>query len=846
MATIKRFSYSLLISTLAFTAFTVVAFSGLFPWIEAQFYSPKVVADLQGRLDASQGEVDRWRLEAVEKVEKLLSDEAFNGVFSPTSSQASIQKRYQEAKLFLLGVRGGGGLRILGADREQVHFSTEDSDVKVKADLSVTYRNVKELAGIPDLQAPGLTDGQAHALVDPNGKSLFLLKPWKDRAGLTPGYLLFSPALEDLRSALVEAGRGLGNQGPLALSSGRYLFSLLGRAPDEALVQRVKILEDQGVVPPVQRLAQADGRFDVVLLHRKNLDLLVPAAMLELDPALKGLVLVSFFTLLFLVVFLVANLRGEPLSVVTRRVKQFQLQIVKQYFDLKEQDKLQSLRDELTRHSGEIRSDVRRSLGRIRKKDRAWVDQYIDTSWQEVLDLFRGPAPQSGGSPPGDWKRLEELLEQALAQGRFVVSGPVPAVPRGPSVPSTPTRVPQGVAGDLEELDDVEELDDLEDADEGLEDAEELVEDAETAEAVEDLDEVEELTDAEEFDEAEELTEVEGFEGAEAVDDDLVEDLEDVEVALEAEDLLDEAPAEPLEELAADEVEDEAEDDVAVLVEPVAAAGRPALVARTSWRDQVTELPEEPEDVEDLEADLEDEALEDLETLEEVGEGTDVSFPLERLDEAWRQPTDDVFVEDDDVVVLKDELFAPEAAGDGALADAFGHLVDEVLSPQGAPAFEVLEDDEIPVHFVREWRWTGGGFDWDRFALGVGEVDHFRALSEIVSSLDAFSAAILTEADGQWAAQSSVGLSDAGKERLVYPVDSPFTKAFLSIRALHLLSGGEAHPVLQASFHEKDLKFLRAVACVPLLFHHGQAWLILGLKEAPEDLLAWLAPRRIG
>src|SRR5262249_8044817 len=155
----------------------VVAFSGLFPWIEAQFYSPRVVSDLQQKLTHAQAGVDVWKNAQVSKIDKLLSDDSFNGVFRPTQSRDALQRRFHAAKLFLMGVRGGGSLRIFNNDFSQIHFSTEDADVKNRTDFTIAYQFPKDLKGLPDLKAAGLNDGAVHALLDPAGHALAFLKP---------------------------------------------------------------------------------------------------------------------------------------------------------------------------------------------------------------------------------------------------------------------------------------------------------------------------------------------------------------------------------------------------------------------------------------------------------------------------------------------------------------------------------------------------------------------------------------------------------------------------------------------------------------------------------------------
>ncbi len=831
MAIAKRLSFSLLISTVAFAAFSAVAFSGLFPWVEAQFYSPRMVSDVQNRLGQVADSYELWKKATLEKLDKLLTDGSFEGVLSPTPARDVLQKRFQATKLFLLGVRGGGSLRVLNASRTQLHFSTEDADVKSRTDFNLIYRQVDEV-GLPDLTDSTLTNGSVHLLTN-LGRNVTFVRPLKDSQGLVIGLVLLEVSLEDLRFSLAEAGIPFTAQPVQLLGPDDLLLSSLGQRIDPPVLARVQDLRAKGITPPVQRLARADGQFTIALIQKGHARVLVPSQTLEMDPVLKGILLLSFYTVLFLVVFLLMNLRGEPLTAVTRKVKRFQLQVVRQYLDLKEGDKIQSLREELTKHSDEIRSDVRRSLGKVRKRDQEWVDRYIDTSWQEVMDLLRGPAPPESSSN-ADWKRLETLLQQALTQGRFVVSTAGTAAPAAGTavVPRpAPASAPLEELGDVEDIEEVEEVEDLEEV-EALDE----VEEAEVA-PVPQEDRKETPVSAGPEDDLEELaTEV--------------EDWDETSPDLDAHDSQTTAPraqasgSTPRSDEASDleELEELENDEGELEALPPSVAQAEIFHPRTP-APGATEVIELFDSVDDRAAD--EEVLDELEeVLEEVPEdthGTETTYTLDQLDASWGTTSLGVFEELGDVVTIRDEIFRQSSTG----RDDFGALVDEVMAGPESDSFLPLEDDVLPRRRAREWRWTGGGFDWDRFAGDSDEVSLFRALSEIVTALDAFTAAILTDRDGVWNAENNVGFSDSGKELLSFGPESPLVQQFLKVRALHVINGGTSHPVLNQAFHPKDLKFLKSIMCVPILFHRSPAWLLLGMRKAPEDALNLLAPRRI-
>lgn len=405
--------------------------------------------------------------------------------------------------------------------------------------------------------------------------------------------------------------------------------------------------------------------------------------------------------------------------------------------------------------------------------------------------MIRGPSPPPAADT--DWKRLETLLQQALTQGRFVSEAPRPvATPTAARAAPVPT-----VQHEAEEVEELEELDELEEVDE-------LVAEAEELEELNDADEAEEVEDAEEVDELEEAEEVEELEAVEAAED--LERVEEAEADLEEVEELDDSEQdqassdEALEEL---EVVDDAAEELLPLDEGVSLFHhRHEALSRV-----------EPVSLDGLESLEEDEVLEELpEDPVPEPRGSQTSYALDELDALWPDTLDE----------------AP---------------VDEV-----APASELesaLFDDLVPQRPERDWSWKSGGFDWDRFALGDDEVGLFRALSDLVTELDAFMATILTREADHWKGLTSVGFSDAGKGLLDFGPQSPLVRDFLGARALHVIEGAEVHPVLRASFHEKDGKFLRTVVCVPLHFRGQEAWLVLGLRREVGDVLHLLRPRRV-
>jgi hypothetical protein len=747
----------------------------------------------------------------------------FEGVFSPNFDR----KRYDTARQFLAGQKWGGSLRIVDVGRTKVHFSTVERDFASKTDQKAIYRNYIDLLvdpaytqELPVLSTVDLSNVTSMAFVSPAGKNFQFVVPFNDAKSAQLGWAVFGVPVEDLRLTLLEQGKSLVS-GSLLMASPEMAVFWPTTHPESAVFERVKSQLRAGVLPPVQHLAVGvsggAGGQTLSLVTRGQTSIIVNDSLLTLEPSLKGIILVAFFTVVFLISFLTFSLRGDPVSVASAQIRRLQMQVVKNYLDERNEGRVATLRDELERNQDAIQADIRKHLGRVGKKDSEAIDRFLGKSWKELLDLIeqRVGVASSGTSSPAEpsitLNEFRKLLEETLKRGVTLAPG------------ATAARAAEvRVAEDVEELDEVEELGDAEE----LDDIEELgeVEELDEVEEAEELEEAEDLAEVEPSDEVEDLEDADGIVDTEAAEQ--VEDVEELEEAVEE-----------LEELESDGGEAE-------LLEELPSNSASGAVF-TGYNLQQQDGPLAMLEVQG-ESDA-DGGLEDLEELEDLGDESPapalarVSLSLESLDAAWVQSNEGVFQQHDEVVTLKDEVFTDAQRGDDELA----RLLDEVSRESSELGFMPLDDQDVPAVVARTWRWTGGGFDWERFAGGDGEVEQFRALSDAVTAFDAFTAAILVPEGSDWKAISSVGFSDSGKAVLRFSAESTIGRDFLSVRELHVLQGGGTNPILREGFHVKDLKFLRTILCIPLLFRREPAWLLLGLRREPGDLLSLLAPRTI-
>ncbi|NNM66565.1 MAG: hypothetical protein HKM06_00990 [Spirochaetales bacterium] len=894
MSSLARLSIALLFSTLVFTAFALVAFTGLFPWIEAQFYFPRVVTHLQNRLESQESGLLEWEKSVEKKIQAFVDTKVLNGVFDPTQSRLKIKQRYQTTKLFLQGFQSGAILRVSDASLSELHFSSSDEDILRQGQLSLTYKRVTDLTDAAILMTlkKDSPSAQKQLLWDNKSHSFVFVWPWRDPESDISGLLLLTLSLEDAQNYLFQkdllgfhetflmAGWGL----PLFFDSGPQ---------DPSLEARVQTLSSRGVWPPVQKLAQSsEGATWMLITARQHSGsifgkpaVLVLQNRLELSLGLKVIILASFYTVCFLLIFLILNGRADPVSNVSQKVKRFQIQVLKQYLDQKEKEKTLELRKTLLRHSDQIKLDILKSLGKVRPKDESWVRDYISRSWSEILTLLGGNEGTTPDDTPQktaelDWNKLEAVLERVISRvGLKLQPSSAESQKQGKqdSIQRFNLQTKEKLEEEVEELEELEELEE-EEKNPGSADRSEQTEEFEEAESLEELDEAEELEELEEaesvedVEEAEEITEgEEGDPGEERATSAAVEELEELEDADEepltdpgfqpvsasgSSDAQKYSPSasflpdndslrlhqnEELEELEADS------SGLADLEELPQQDGSLELLGKVDGHDgssfsmnsTLTEVLEPDEEAEDLEELL---SLEEGENQEgdspKNGPPERMFIPLEELDRAWGTGDDQVFEESGDLVRLSDQVFQSVQEPQ----DEFGRLVGGVLHKDSP----VLVEEFIPQREYWPWVWTGGGFDLERF-FGPQKQDVsrvFRGLNELTSDFGAFSCALIESEDGVWKATASVGFSDQGKLRLNFVPSSSLAKDCLEKRGVHVLDGTPGHNrLIWESFHAKDVRYLGAVVLLPGLRNSQLVWLLLGYKTYPQNLLDHLKPR---
>ena len=639
----QKVAFSLLISVLAFCAFTLVAFSGLFDLLEVNFYQPMVQEIKQKKLE----EIGAAQTEYFETLMKRFDAFTMNAdvktYIELRPSDNSVKKRELLRSELVTSTPALTGLRIVDDNGRNVYFSTFTSDI-ISGRSGITYRNyggeneisytsVRALSLVAEnseavKKCRIIKDGDSNRLIfsipfynsrsEFKGSALF----YCDAANFSQ--FLFNRNLIDINgfAALLTSERknngefdgfggfvfGLPNYG---LSSFReQILQKWQQNPEESFWKLAPLAKEGGTVENPRTLCafsyqQERQDFGFIALLYDEGDLKFPTYI-------RLLLLATAFVTFYLAVFLVLSFRHDAIVVIKDKVHRYENEFFIGYKKLGT-DNPQYLAEQ----KPVLERRILKNLGRKGEKHASEFKSIFEGYWQEMIASFGGPVTPSVGSfssvqtPVINKDELKAIvrssLEDILENGKIQINtASVVTNSATVEVPSSVTENQEINAHEAEE--EIQEAEEIEEA-ESLDEAESVdeIEEIEDVPVAENTESVEEVESVEEINEVEEVPEAESAESEEFADE--IEEIEDVPVAENTESV---EEVESVEEI--DEVEEVPEAEDAEEIEEIEEA------------DQVVEEAEELEDVEEAEEIQEAEEIEEAETVDDAED-------LEILDE---------------------------------------------------------------------------------------------------------------------------------------------------------------------------------------------------------------------
>jgi len=715
----QKASLSLLIAVLVFAGFSVAAFSGLFDIIESRFYDPAVSRAYEKSLAAAAKASDVYHGLNIDRFSAVLKRDSLRRSFLPNISAKDAFERSNALGRLVEETPGLTGLRLLDSNGKRIHFSTFPGDVIKRTNVETLFRNYGEAGDPPYAAFAAEADSKGIIRIDPTAGRFVYSLPFFDSYDVYRGTAVFFVSQGGLVSQLLKAG--LLSVGDEAFAAGDR--GVILKAPSvgrEFLSARAAELWASELGEKPLTIAVGDSGESFILFSQVTqsigrIGIVVPASAFSVPTAMKWLLLATFFATAYLLAFLLLNLRQDRMAVLADRIKRFQIVLLEESLDRKTDMDFQRWNRELEARRTDVRREIKKSVGRIRKSREGEVDELIDKSWDEILTVLGrragvdplAPSPNAIGV-----KEIERLLSEALKSGTIVIpagtvvqsaakaqpaelspraaSKSAPVAKNAPALKSASSKSAATKETPPKALPVAPVL-----MRAPASEATEAVEKIEEAEAVEELEEAEAVEELEEVEAAEELEEVEAAEEAEELEEaEAAEELEEVEAAEEAEELEEAEAVEELEEAEAVEEAEELEEAEAVeeagAVEEVEAVEEAEAVEELEEAAAVEEL-EEVEAAEEAEELEETEAVEEAEELEEAGAVEEVE-EAEDLEEAEAVEEVEPVEEAEAVEELEEAEAVEKAEAVEDLEEA--EAVEELEEVEAFESIEILEGAE--------------------------------------------------------------------------------------------------------------------------------------------------------
>jgi len=356
-----------------------LAFTGLFDQIETSFFNPAVTTSMTREVARSAGAIDGFLEETKARFSQALEEPAVRRSFLFHQSAEDI---FERSRIFGLLHETTGGLqwvRFIDSADARIHFSTYAPDIAAREPQSVTYRTFDE----PEFpfQTVAASAGSAPRLIlDGHGSRVLFSFPFYDYFHIYRGTALFSlsvRALPDGPFSVISSPPGFLSGAPAAFA-------------EQALAARVSSVWESGATAQAILYSPQSGASLILLSARTTQGLfvgrLVSDQLFLFPHTMRIVLLLTFFFTVFLTVFLIFNIRQDPVTIVQSRMEKLQASLFEQYCGHKSDVDWSQRSGEIEQNREEISAQLKRGINATDDKAKK-IDAAINTSWTEFFPV---------------------------------------------------------------------------------------------------------------------------------------------------------------------------------------------------------------------------------------------------------------------------------------------------------------------------------------------------------------------------------------------------------------------------------------------------------------------------
>ncbi|MCK5197011.1 MAG: hypothetical protein KAR21_01590, partial [Spirochaetales bacterium] len=487
MNALQRISLSLLITVILSSIVVFVAFTGLFSYFELEFFNKRVQQINQNELDLKIQVINAFHEKYRKRFGLILEGLDIQKIYTSQWDEEYITKFHNLIRLFEVEFHGIQFIWFYD-EKYQIHYSSEDfAEKNTSSSFRKVYKNAEEASQNVINYSLLINNKETDYSIqlDSIGEQILYKFAVIDDLGLKRGTALIVVSISDLRRHLIESG-SLEIDGKISIYDGGYIFG--GAISNVSELAETSTKWDKILTDSTRIYTDSVSGDDYVLLSKNvpelgNIAELIKVDDYKLDEFLKIFLLISFFLTTYLIIFLIFNLKQDKIVIINGRIKKLQTHFLKEFIENRDNLDIKNWQKNLRYKGDLVKSDIRRGIGRIKKDKAEKIDNLIDKSWSELLEVIDNKIAESSKGTL-EISNLEDVLKRIIEASPGIISG------------KAAVAVKKSPIEELEELDEVEALEELEELDE-----------VEAPEEMEELDEAEVLEEVEEPDEVEALEE---------------------------------------------------------------------------------------------------------------------------------------------------------------------------------------------------------------------------------------------------------------------------------------------------------------------------------------------------
>jgi len=447
------------LTVLLFGVFAALAFTGLFDLIEASFYNPSIISSITRENTQNAKLIAEFLGKTQDNLSATLKTQAIRRGFLSSQNSGDNLDYPQVYSLIIESSEGIQWVRFIDPEGKEIFFSTLDTDIYQQDANSVIYHVFQETDFIYSEIAVA-NGGQPKYLFDEKFGRILFSFPIYDSFDSHWGTALFCVSLNTMLDKLIGEGRiKYGHDLTVITSPPGVLFGATVSGDKDLLSQISLIWRGE---QKTAKLVSSASSISQILISLKApqgffVGRLANEEVFSLPMVMKIILLASFFITVFLTLFLLFNIRQDPIAVVQNRMKQLQVSLIEQFYDLKGETDWSRWIRELELRRGEITVQLKQGIDFEDDKNTD-IDILINKAWDDFLAIL------SDNTVKGiDEEKLKSTIKRILTEMTgTAVSRPDHAAANTVPEKSGLLKRAEAIVKEIEETDEVEEIEELE------------------------------------------------------------------------------------------------------------------------------------------------------------------------------------------------------------------------------------------------------------------------------------------------------------------------------------------------------------------------------------------------